>query len=65
MGDLIGDPEKRHFLNEMTYGAKQIRGPEQGVVTVAKRMKDANGLWTPLGCVSRKDAKALSREREK
>jgi hypothetical protein len=47
-------------LNEMADGTEQITEPEKRVVTVAQGVKYANGVLTPLGCASRKGAKAPS-----
>src|SRR5688572_9413135 len=41
-GDFIGNPKKRHFLDEVADGTEQIRAPKQRVVAVAQRMKNAN-----------------------
>jgi uncharacterized Zn ribbon protein len=42
-GDLVGDPKQRHFLNEMTERTQQVGGPEERVIAIAQRVKDANG----------------------
>jgi hypothetical protein len=32
----------------MTYGAKQIHGPEKRVISIAQGVKNANGGWCPF-----------------
>ena len=53
-GDLVGDPVKCNFLDEMTERGEQITRPKQGIVAVAKGAKDLNesGLLSWVGAVN-------------
>jgi hypothetical protein len=41
-GDFVSEPIKRYFAHELTDRRDQIAGPEERIILMPKRLKDAN-----------------------
>ena len=44
-GDFIGDPEKRHLLDEVADGTEQIRAPEERIIAVSQGVENTNDVY--------------------